>query len=438
MPRMNGQTTPHHLRKYPDSWYAATAPLMSALPALQGEEQADVCVIGGGYTGLSTALHLRKKGYDVVLLEAERVGWGASGRNGGHVGTGQRADQASIEKWVGTDAAKELWKLSLEAVQKVCDLIDTHQIDCELGTGNLHLAAKAGHAEDLREEMEHLSSRYGYEKLTYLESEGVAERTSAQGFHGGLLDDGCKHLHPLKYAVGLARAAAEAGVRIYEGTRGVPASDGRSGDVRTEHGCVRAKHVVLGCNAYLGKLIPRLAGNIMPINNFVIATSPLPSHLLPRINRDNLSMSDSLFVINYWKLSEDGRMIFGGGENYSSRFPRDIKAFVRPHMLNIYPELAETEIEYGWGGAVGITLNRMPDFGRIGERLWYAQGFSGHGVPTATMAGHLLAEAIDGDTSGFDLMASVPTHRFPGGTLLRWPGLVAGMLFYSLRDKIGR
>ena len=397
-----------------------------------------MCVIGGGYTGLSTALHLRKKGYDVVLLEAERIGWGASGRNGGHVGTGQRADQASIEKWVGSDVAKGLWKLSLEAVQKVCDLIDTHQIDCELGTGNLHLAAKAGHAEDLREEMEHLSSRYGYEKLTYLESEGVAERTSAQGFHGGLLDDGCKHLHPLKYAVGLARAAAEAGVRIYEGTRGVPASDGRSGDVRTEHGCVRAKHVVLGCNAYLGKLIPRLAGNIMPINNFVIATSPLPSHLLPRINRDNLSMSDSLFVINYWKLSEDGRMIFGGGENYSSRFPRDIKAFVRPHMLNIYPELAETEIEFGWGGAVGITLNRMPDFGRIGERLWYAQGFSGHGVPTATMAGHLLAEAIDGDTSGFDLMASVPTHRFPGGTLLRWPGLVAGMLFYSLRDKIGR
>ena len=308
---------------------------MGPLPALQGEEQADVCVIGGGYTGLSTALHLRKKGYDVVLLEAERVGWGASGRNGGHVGAGQRADQASIEKWVGTDAAKGLWKLSLEAVQKVCDLIDTHHIDCELGTGNLHLAAKVSHAEDLREEMEHLSSQYGYEKLSYLEPEGVAERTSAQGFYGGLLDEGCKHLHPLKYAVGLARAAAEAGVRIYEGTRGVPASDGQSGDVRTEHGCVRAKHVVLGCNAYLGKLIPRLAGNIMPINNFVIATSPLPSHLLPRINRDNLSMSDSLFVINYWKLSEDGRMIFGGGENYSSRFPRDIKAFVRPHMLNI-------------------------------------------------------------------------------------------------------
>ncbi len=435
---MNDQHTNHHLGKYPDSWYAATAPLMSAFSSLHGDEKADICVIGGGYTGLSAALHLRQKGYDVVLLEAERIGWGASGRNGGHVGTGQRADQANIEKWVGHEAAKGLWELSLEAVQKVCDLIEAHQIECELGTGNLHLAAKSSHAGKLQGEVEHLSSHYGYQKLAYLSPDAVAERTSAQGFYGGLLDDGCKHLHPLKYAVGLARAAAEAGVRIYEGTRGMPASDGQSGDVHTENGCVHAKHVVLGCNAYLGKLIPRLAGRIMPINNFVIATSPLPSHLLPRVNRDNLSMSDSLFVINYWKLSEDGRMIFGGGETYSSRFPKDIKAFVRRHMLNIYPELAEIEIEYGWGGAVGITLNRTPDFGRIGKRLWYAQGFSGHGVPTATMAGHLLAEAIDGDTTGFDLMASLPTHRFPGGTLLRWPGLVAGMLFYSLLDKIGR
>ena len=412
--------------------------MLAAFPALEGEIEADVCVIGGGYTGLSAALHLRKKGYDVVLLEAERVGWGASGRNGGHVGTGQRADQHSIERWVGLEAAKGLWQIGLDAVQKVCDLIHEHQINCELGSGNLHLAAKPRDVAELQEEIEHLEVHYGYQQLTYLSPEAVAERTSAQGFYGALLDDGCRHLHPLKYALGLARAAADAGVRIYEGTRGQPAADGRSGEVKTPHGCVRARHVVLGCNAYLGNLMPRLAGNIMPINNFVIATESLPSHLLPRINRDNQSMSDTLFVINYWKLSEDGRLLFGGGENYSSRFPPDIKAFVRPHMLKIYPELEDIEIEYGWGGAVGITLNRMPDFGRIGECIWYAQGFSGHGVPTATMAGHLLAEAIDGDTTGFDLMASVPTHRFPGGTLLRWPGLVAGMLFYSLRDRLGR
>ena len=411
---------------------------MGAFPGLSGDISTDVCVIGGGYTGLSSALHLRQKGYDVVLLEAERIAWGASGRNGGHVGTGQRADQTSIEKWVGEEAAKGLWQLGLDAVQKVCDLINEHNIDCELGSGNLHLAAKPSHAGELQDELAHLESQYGYQQLTYLTPEAVAERTSARGFHGGLLDDGCKHLHPLKYALGLARAASEAGVKIYEGTRGHPQADGQSGEVKTENGRVKARHIVIGCNAYLGSLVPRMAGNIMPINNFVIATERLPSHLLPRINRDNLSMSDTLFVINYWKLSQDGRLIFGGGENYSSRFPRDIKAFVRPHMLNIYPELQDIDIDYGWGGAVGITLNRMPDFGRIGKHLWYAQGFSGHGVPTATMAGSLLADAIDGDTAGFDLMASVPTQRFPGGTLLRWPGLVAGMLFYSLRDKLGR
>ena len=438
MPAMNDQPTHHTAGNYPGSWYAATAPLMGAFPGLSEDISTDVCVIGGGYTGLSSALHLRQKGYDVVLLEAERIAWGASGRNGGHVGTGQRADQSSIEKWVGEEAAKGLWQLGLDAVQKVCDLINEHNIDCELGSGNLHLAAKPSHAQELRDELAHLESQYGYQQLTYLTPEAVAERTSARGFHGGLLDDGCKHLHPLKYALGLARAASEAGVKIYEGTRGHPQADGQSGEVKTENGRVKARHIVIGCNAYLGSLVPRMAGNIMPINNFVIATERLPSHLLPRINRDNLSMSDTLFVINYWKLSQDGRLIFGGGENYSSRFPRDIKAFVRPHMLNIYPELQDIDIDYGWGGAVGITLNRMPDFGRIGKHLWYAQGFSGHGVPTATMAGSLLADAIDGDTAGFDLMASVPTQRFPGGTLLRWPGLVAGMLFYSLRDKLGR
>jgi gamma-glutamylputrescine oxidase len=435
---MTRQLTHSPPAEYPTSWYAHSAPLLAPYPALEGEIDTDVCVIGGGYTGLSTALHLRERGYDVVLLEAERIGWGASGRNGGHVGTGQRVDQARIEQWVGLDTAKALWQLSLDAVERVCGLIDQHDIDCELGVGNLHLAAKPSHAQDLQAEKAHLETVYGYEGLTYLSPEQTSALTSARGFHGALLDTGCRHLHPLKYALGLARAATKMGVKIYEGTRGQPLADGRSGIVKTDRGCVRAKQVVLGCNAYLGNIAPRLAGNIMPINNFVIATEPLPTALLSRINRDNVSMSDTLFVINYWKLSADGRLLFGGGENYSSRFPADIKSFVRPHMIKIYPELCDIKIDYGWGGAVGITLNRLPDFGRVGEHLWYAQGFSGHGVPTATMAGCLLAEAIDGDTSRFDLMTAVPTRRFPGGTLLRWPGLVAGMLFYSLADKLGR
>ena len=215
--------------------------MLAAFPALEGEIEADVCVIGGGYTGLSAALHLRKKGYDVVLLEAERVGWGASGRNGGHVGTGQRADQHSIERWVGLEAAKELWQIGLDAVQKVCDLIHEHQIRLRAGFGQSASGGQAARRRGAAGGNRAPRGHYGYQQLTYLSPEAVAERTSAQGFYGALLDDGCRHLHPLKYALGLARAAAEAGVRIYEGTRGQPASDGRSGEVKTPRGCVRAQ-----------------------------------------------------------------------------------------------------------------------------------------------------------------------------------------------------
>jgi gamma-glutamylputrescine oxidase len=228
------------------------------------------------------------------------------------------------------------------------------------------------------------------------------------------------------------------GAELYENTPALTYQEGGKTVIKTPEGQVRARVLVLACNGYLGNLEPRIAGNMMPINNFMIATEPLSEELKTRINRDQLSMSDSLFVINYWKLSEDGRMIFGGGENYTSRFPSDIKSFVRPYMLKLYPELKHCTIDYGWGGTLGITMNRMPDFGRLSNSIFYAQGFSGHGVPTATLAGELLALAINGQSEKFDLMASVPTHRFPGGTLLRWPGLVAGMLFYSLLDKLGR
>ncbi|MEL0193012.1 MAG: FAD-binding oxidoreductase [Halieaceae bacterium] len=420
-----------------DSWYAASAGAAPSYTSLKGGTDADVCIIGAGYTGLSSAIHLAERGYKVVVLEANRVGWGASGRNGGHVGTGQRADQSSLEKWVGTETAGSLWQLGLDAVDLVCELVETHHIDCELGVGNLHMAAKASHALDLEHEVNQLTRDYGYTKASYLNREELAELTSASGMHGGMLDMGARHLHPLKYAHGLARVASSLGVTIYEQSPAVKWRDNAQVRVDTQQGSVTAKALVLACNGYLGKLAPTIAGNIMPINNFVIATEPLSRDQQRAVTRDNHSLSDSLFVINYWKLSGDGRLLFGGGENYTSRFPKDIKGFVRPYMLNIYPELADVKIDYGWGGTLGITMNRMPDFGRIGSRIFYAQGFSGHGVPTATMAGKLLAAAIDGDSEKFNLMASVPTHRFPGGTLLRWPGLVAGMLYYSLLDKLG-
>ena len=420
-----------------DSWYAATANLELNFPPLAGTASTDVCVIGAGYTGLSAAIHLRQLGYTVTVLEANRVAWGASGRNGGHVGTGQRVDQELLEKWVGLEQARALWQLGLEAVDTVCGLIEQHNIDCELKHGNLHLASKAGDIASLPGEVEHLQSVYNYEQIRYVEGAELKEMTSAQGAGGAILDAGCRHLHPLNYALGLARAAHALGAQIHEGSRVLSYTEGEQVTVRTDRGEVRARFLVVACNGYLEKLEPRTAGRIMPINNYMLATEPLPEDLARRLIRDDTSMSDSRFVINYWKLSADNRLLFGGGESYSSRFPADLKGFVRKYMLRIYPELVDTRIDYGWGGTLAITLKRMPDFGRLSPNVFYAHGYSGHGVPTATLAGKLLAEVISGTAERFDIMAGVPVSQFPGGTLLRWPGLVAGMRFYSLRDPIG-
>ena len=420
-----------------NSWYAASANRTLEFPPLKGETSCDVCIIGAGYTGLSAAIHLRQRGYSVALLEANRVGWGASGRNGGHVGTGQRADQHSLEKMVGRDHARALWDLGLEAVNTVCGLIDEFAIDCELKTGNLHVASKPGDAAELEREVAHLQDQYDYSGIRYVAPAELAELTSGQGFHGGTVDSGARHLHPLNYALGLAAGADQLGASIYEGSRVTGYSEGQKVQVTTDAGAVNADYLVLACNGYLEGLEPRTAGRIMPINNYMLATEPLPESLARQLIRDDTSMSDSLFVINYWKLSADNRLLFGGGESYRRRFPTDIAGLVRKCMLRIYPELADTPIDYAWGGTLAITLNRMPDFGRLSSRVFYAHGYSGHGVPTATLAGKLLAEAVSGSAERFDIMAGVPSRRFPGGTLLRWPGLVAGMLFYSLRDRIG-
>jgi gamma-glutamylputrescine oxidase len=420
-----------------DSWYAASANSGAEFPPLQGETGTDVCVIGGGYTGLSAAIHLRQRGYSVTVLEANRVGWGASGRNGGHVGTGQRMEQEELEALVGREQALALWRLGLEAVDTVRGLIAEHQIDCDLRQGNLHVASKARETDGLRAEVDHLRNTYDYRQMRYVDEAELAGMTSGQGFHGGILDNGAWHLHPLNYALGLARAATDLGAVIHEGSRVLSYSEGDLVRVKTDSGEVRARFLVLACNGYLEKLEPRTAGRIMPINNYMLATEPLSETMARRLIRDDCSMSDSLFVINYWKLSADNRLLFGGGESYTRRFPSDIGGFVRKFMLRIYPELENTRIDYGWGGTLAVTMNRMPDFGKLSPQVFYAHGYSGHGVPIATLAGKLLAEAISGTAERFDVMASVPSPRFPGGTLLRWPGLVAGMLFYSLRDRLG-
>ena len=326
--------------------------------------------------------------------------------------------------------------MGLEAVDTVKQLIAKHQIDCDLKQGILHLAHRRKYCSELEDEVHHLRDHYQFEQMEYVDAGALPNFLDSQAYYGAQWDKASLHLHPLKYARGLAKAATAAGVTLCEHSKVLSYSQDSSVVVRTANGTVTASEMVLACNGYIEKLEPRINGYIMPINNFVLATEPLSDELAKAVSGQDTAMQDTRFVINYWKLSADNRLIFGGGENYRRGFPSDIKGFVRKYMLQIYPQLEKTKIDYGWGGTLAITLNRMPHFGRIGENIWHLQGYSGHGVPTATLAGKLIAEAISGKLERFDLIANLPTRKFPGGTLLRWPGMVAGMLYFALRDRI--
>ena len=421
---------------HPDSYYTATMNSAKDHPALQGDQRADVCVIGGGYTGLSSAIHLAERGYRVILLEAERVGWGASGRNGGQCSVGQRKAQDDLEDLYGKEEARRLWALGVEAVAVVRDLITRFGIECDLKRGCLQAALKHSDAAWYRRYADHMQSAYGFE-MRYLEGAELERLSGTDVFCGGLVEYASAHLHPLNYALGLAAAAQGLGVQLFENSRVTGYDRARPTRVTTEQGSVTADYVVLGCNGYLERLEPRVAGKIMPLNNFIIATEPLTEQQQRQLNPEDLCAYDAKFVVNFWKLSGDGRMLFGGGENYTRRFPSDIKSFVRKRMLPLYPQLADARIDYGWGGTLAVTMNRMPSFGRLEPDVFYALGFSGHGVQMATLAGKLIAEAVAGTAERFDVMARIPSPTFPGGTLLRWPGLVAGMLYHALKDRIG-
>ncbi len=420
---------------YIDSYYTATANQQNDFPKLQGESQADVCIIGAGFTGLSAALHLAQMGYSVSLLEAEKVGWGASGRNGGQVAQGHNMDHDDLIKKVGKPMADSLWDMSIESVDLVKELIAKHNIDCDLKAGVLHVAAKAGHNKHLRESVEYKRNVLGYDKVKYVEASEVEAMLGTDRYFAGEYMTDAAHLHPLNYALGLAKAAVEAGVTIYENSRVTDYKGGNQAFVKTDEGVVKAKYILMATNGYLGKLEPKIAGKIMPINNFILATEPLSDELCRKINRDDVAVADTKFVINYFKLSADNRLLWGGGENYTTKFPSDIPNFVRKYMLEFYPELADVKIDYGWGGTLAITLNRMPYFNRLEENVFAAQGYSGHGVALATLGGKIMAQAVSGSAEKFDVFASVPTPTFPGGTLLRFPGLVAGMLYYAMRDR---
>ncbi|MFS8180219.1 NAD(P)/FAD-dependent oxidoreductase [Pseudovibrio denitrificans] len=422
--------------EYPASYYTATANKQFSFPALEGEHSCDVCVIGAGYAGLSSALHLAERGYKVHLLDAHRVGWGASGRNGGQLGTGQRKDQDELESLVGLERARELWTLAETAKSLVKDLIAKHQIDCDLKPGILHADHKPSYVSHSKTYAEKLASAYNYDQIRFVDKAEIQELLDTTAYHGGTLDMGAAHLHPLNFALGLAEACQNAGVQIFENSEVLEIQKGEPARLKLANGQVTARYVVFACNGYIDSLETRVASRVMPINNYIIATAPLGEDLARTLIANDAAVADSRFVINYYRLSADNRLLFGGGESYSFQFPQDINAFVRKPMLQIYPQLKDVRIEYGWGGTLGITLNRMPYFAKLAPNMLNASGFSGHGVAMATLAGQLMAEAIDGQASRFDVMEKVPTHVFPGGRHLRWPLMVLGMLYYSLRDRL--
>lgn len=421
---------------YPPSWYAATAVPLPPLPAAQGDLDCDVCIVGGGYLGLSAALHLRERGYDVVLLEAQRVGFGASGRNGGQVGTGQRQDQDWLEGKLGAGPARALWDLGLDAVALTRDLVARHAPDAGWRDGIIWAAHKARFVPGYHDYAEKLVQRYGYDQAEPLDKAAMQALVPSPDYHGGMLDRGGGHIHPLRYALGLARAAQAAGARLFEGSRVTAIRPGEPAVVETAQARVRARYVVLGCNGYLGGLEPQVAARVMPINNFIVATRPLTDTEAAGVLTGGHAVADSRFVVNYYRLSHDNRLLFGGGETYGWRFPADIAAKVRGPMARIYPQLRDIEITHAWGGTLGITVNRMPHVARLAGNVLALSGWSGHGVAMATLGGRLAADAIAGQAEKFDVMASVPSPRFPGGAALRWPLLVAAMVWFSLRDRL--
>lgn len=422
--------------QYPQSWYAATAPLPDPFPVLKGAQRADLCIIGGGYTGLSAALHAAEAGLSVILLEAQRVGFGASGRNGGQLGSGQRQDQMTLEKMVGPEDARLYWRLGEEAKQFTKGLIARLEIEADLRPGIAWTGATTAEAEGLHDYAAHLNARYDYPHVEVPDEATFRRIIPSPAYAGGVIDRDGAHLHPLKYVLGLARAAEAAGVRIFERSEVHHLATGDPATVRTGAGQVTAAHVVLACNGYLGGLDRKVAARVMPINNFVVATEPLGEDAAKVLGED-IAVADSKFVVNYYRLSADRRLIFGGGESYGYRFPKDIAAKVRKPMTEVYPHLRGIRIDYAWGGTLAITMKRLPFFRRLSPNVLTASGYSGHGVGTATHAGWLMAQAVQGQAAGFDAMAGMPSVPFPGGPALRSPLLVAAMSWYALRDRLG-
>ena len=421
---------------YVPSYYTATANDTYRCPTLEGALEADVCVIGAGLTGISTALNLAERGYSVVVLEAAKVGWAASGRNGGQMIGGFACGMDTFAKYMPEQDVKRIWQMGLETCDIVKERIAKHQIDCDLTMGYFTAANKPRHMDELRTWRDEAASRFGYDRFQCVPADEVHQYVQSGRYLGGLLDPDSGHLHPLNYTLGLARAARAAGVRIFEDSFVTSLKQGGRHVATTARGQVSSQFVVLACNAHLGELAPEVSRKIMPVGTYVIATEPLGADRARELMPANAAICDSRFVLDYFRRSPDHRMLWGGKCSYSTVAPLNLTKTMREGMLKTFPKLADAKIDFAWGGLVDITVNRAPHFGRVAPTIYFAQGFSGHGVNTTGLAGKLIAEAINGQATRFDLFDKIKHVDFPGGAWLRTPSLVLAMAYYRLKDYL--
>jgi gamma-glutamylputrescine oxidase len=423
-----------------DSYYEATVTRPPPHPPLAEQVRADVCVIGAGYAGLSAALELARRGYSVVLLEAQRAGWGASGRNGGQVIVGFGNDgECAIERQFPREDARRAWDVTVDGVALLHERRLAHGIDCDWQPGYLSLATKPRKTAELRRWMDHVVRAYDY-PLRFIPREEMPQWVASDRFHSAVFDGASGHLHPLRYCLGLARAAVAAGARLYESSPVLYVDRGARPMVRTGLGTCECDFVVLAGNVYLGEygdeVAPEVSSHIMPVGTYMIATEPLGRERADALMPRRSAASDTNFILDYFRLSTDHRLLFGGADSYTGHAPRNLALRIRRSMLGVFPQLHDVAVEHAWGGFVDITINKAPHFGRLGRNIWFVQGFSGHGLALAGMAGLLVAEAIAGQAERFDLLARIRHLPFPGGTLVRTPALVLGMWYYRLRDAL--
>lgn len=416
------------------SYYQASAHPFPPRPRLNGDLTADICIIGAGFTGLSAALELAEAGYKVAVLEARQVGYGASGRNGGQICTGFSPGQQRIEAQLGKADAVKCFAIAEEAKKLIVEHITKYKIDCDLKWGYLHAIPKPSQFEGLREWKDEWDA-LGYTDTQILNKAELEERLGTSIYHGALREGGAGHFHPLNYCLGLAKAAIAAGARIFENSAVLNVEPGPIVTARTAQGSVSAKFMIIGCNAYIGRMMPKLYGRIMPVTSYIIATEPLGENRAKSLIRDNDAVANTNFIVDYFRLTGDTRLLFGGRASYSTLEPLNLGAYMRPRMLSVFPGLKDVKVDHAWGGYIAITSNRIPDCGRLEPNIYYAHGYSGQGVALAGMYGKLMAECVKGQAEHFDLLARIKHLPFPGGPI-RTPMLVAAMLFYRIRDAL--